>query len=518
MVSKTFGRVTGPLGVLFILFGLMTRLVVPPEYSWLMWCMLVIGLGGIAAWVITAFEDARNLATGRGTLFVATSAVTTCLLLFALAAVNYIAEKKRVEWDFTKGSIHTLSEQTTGILKGLDEKNKVSVTAFYRPADPEYGQLEDMLRRFKNVGGEGFVYEFVDIYKNQQRARSMSVSQSSPRVIFRDANGKEARSKETTEESLTNALAELKQGAEKKLYFLTNHGEKSMGKNADQGPGLKIAVDQLKNEGWKSEELSLLKQKDVPADAAAVIVAGPQSPLSEGEVAALKKYAEGGGRLVVMVDPGFDSGLDGLLADWGIEYLKGMIIDPESQEATWAFTQDFGEHPIATPRMSLFGALAFVFPDARGLKKGSDAHGATVTELFKTGPDAFGLNRPIPSSGQVSGTAQAGDDKGPVVLGLAANKKLEGDKELRVVAFGDSDFATNAFIRQGGNRDLILNTVQWLGGQEQKITIRPKMREKTTMAFLTAGKQVAVRFFSFTVMPLALIAAGLTVWSVRRSR
>ena len=46
--------------------------------------------------------------------------------------------------------------------------------------------------------------------------------------------------------------------------------------------------------------------------------------------------------------------------------------------------------------------------------------------------------------------------------------------ETRVAAIGDSDFAANAYLGIEGNRDLFMNTVNWLAQQENLIAIRPR--------------------------------------------
>ena len=46
--------------------------------------------------------------------------------------------------------------------------------------------------------------------------------------------------------------------------------------------------------------------------------------------------------------------------------------------------------------------------------------------------------------------------------------------ETRIVAIGDSDFATNGDLGIPGNRDLFLNIVNWLAQQENLISIRPR--------------------------------------------
>ena len=517
-MKKTVGRVIGPLGILLILFALFARVFLTGEFNTVVWLQLGLGVAGLVFWLLSAFDDARNMATGRGTVFVVVSVVAGALVLGTLGALNYAAVKKGKEWDLTAGGIHTLAGQTTAALQAIPADAKVHVTAFYQPlVDREHGPLEELLRRYKTAGGENFTYEFVDGAKNPQAAKAMGVTAQGPRIVLKSASGKESRAKEPTEEALTNALMELQRGVERKVYFLTAHGEKPSGNGADTGQGLKLWVDGLASEGLRAEELNLLARKDVPDDALAVVVAGPQSPLADGERDALKRYADKGGRLLIMVDPGSNAGLEPLLAGWGLELGRGFAIDPESQEPLWAFSQEFAQHPLSTPRMSVFGALAFVFPEARAVRKASTpVDGYEVTELFKTGTSAWGETSPLPADGRV--VRDDVDEPGPISLAVAVTKKLEGESELRVVVVGDSDWASNQFIRQGGNRDLALNALQWLGGSEQKVTIRPRLREKSTLAVLSNEQRQLLSVGSLNLLPMLLIACGLSVWSVRRSR
>ena len=49
--------------------------------------------------------------------------------------------------------------------------------------------------------------------------------------------------------------------------------------------------------------------------------------------------------------------------------------------------------------------------------------------------------------------------------------------EIRIVAFGDSDFASNRYLRTLYNLDLVLNAVHWAIEREPEITVRPKIRD-----------------------------------------
>src|SRR5688572_32136520 len=97
--------------------------------------------------------------------------------------------------------------------------------------------------------------------------------------------------------------------------------------------------------------------------------------------------------------------------------------------------------------------------------------------------------------GQVARDLDKGDKAGPVSLAAAVSspatdvpapadgaKPADGDKpadgtkpedtqkpETRIAVFGDSDFASNAFLNIPGNRDLFMNSVNWLAQQENLI-------------------------------------------------
>lgn len=514
-MKKTIGRIVGPLGFLLVAFSLLTYLFITREFDAYVWVELVLGVAGIAVFVATAFDDVRNIATGRGTTFVITSAVVGAVLVGALGAVNYWAKKNEKEWDFTADRIHTLAEQTQSLLKALTPETKVHVYAFYAN-DPQQPFLEYMLHRYAVLGGENFTYEFVDVYRKPQLAKQFNVTQTSPRIVFKNAAGKEARVKEISEQALTNGLAELSRGEASTVYFLAGHGEKSLVKGADTALGLQVWKEGLEQEGFRTAELNLLTTSDVPEDAAALVIAGAQTPLTREEREAIEAYANRSGRIAVFLDPGVETGLEELVVAWGAIPMPGVILDTATRNPFLAVTQDFGDHPISLPKMSILGAMPFTFMDARGVKKG-DVPGYEVVELFSSGPRSWSETDPIDPTGETLASPGPNDTMGPIPMGVAITKK-NGDEEFRAVVLGDSDFASNQFIRQNGNRDLALNVVQWLGGSSEQITIRPKLRAKSTVAALTQDNMKLLAFGSLNLMPLLLIGLGLTVWSTRKSK
>src|SRR6185369_12873063 len=65
-------------------------------------------------------------------------------------------------------------------------------------------------------------------------------------------------------------------------------------------------------------------------------------------------------------------------------------------------------------------------------------------------------------------------------------------RDTRIVVFGDSDFVSNNGLQAApGNGDLFLNAVNWLGQQENLISIRPKSTEDRRVV-LTQEQQFMV--------------------------
>src|SRR5205814_10583560 len=170
------------------------------------------------------------------------------------------------------------------------------------------------------------------------------------------------------------------------------------------------------------------EHKEMPSDAQALVVGGAVAAFTDGEAKLVKEWVEKGGKLVAMVDPGTQSGLESAFEAWGIHVGKDEVIDPEARKPEVAIAQTYAAHPITQPRSSPF-ALATIFPVVRSVSKSASAPATwTVTKLAQTGPRAWGETGPL-SSGQVK--FDPGQDlKGPVSLAASAAEGTESLAEV----------------------------------------------------------------------------------------
>jgi ABC-type uncharacterized transport system involved in gliding motility auxiliary subunit len=89
------------------------------------------------------------------------------------------------------------------------------------------------------------------------------------------------------------------------------------------------------------------------------------------------------------------------------------------------------------------------------------------------------------------------------------------DRQQRVVVVGNGNFLANAFIGNGGNRDLGVNMVNWLAGDDRMIVIQPRGAADSAIDI----DQVTLYLIAFGFLiaaPLAFMIAGFAIWWRRR--
>jgi ABC-type uncharacterized transport system involved in gliding motility auxiliary subunit len=166
----------------------------------------------------------------------------------------------------------------------------------------------------------------------------------------------------------------------------------------------------------------------------------------------------------------------------------------------------YEDHPIVN---DLKGSYT-IMPIVRSMEVKS-AGKATVTKLFSTSDKA------VATSDLKSGSVTIDDPKnkkGPFVLGAAGTYDTGKPNEAgRFVVIGTSGFLANDTITTALNRDLALNSVNWLSSDEDLISIRPKEPEDRKLDPRGTNLTLYADLFGF---PLLIIVAGIAVFMKRR--
>ena len=314
------------------------------------------------------------------------------------------------------------------------------------------------------------------------------------------------------------------------VYFLSGHGEATL--EAQEG-GLSQAVSSLEDKGYKVQSLNLAQVSQVPQGAAAIVVANPQRPLLPGEVKALQDYLNAGGRMLLMLDPKNNTGLEPLLADWGVQLDDRIVIDASGSNIFLGFgvdttlITDYGNHPITKDfdgDISLYyrarpigsvpvpgvKAVPLLITDKKTWAE-SDLSSEVKFDPDRDLEGPLNLGVALTRTSSSSASDRSGDKKGE-----EQPEKDQKKSESRLVVFGNSTFATNGWFRRQLNGDVFLNSINWLVNNDEKpISISPK-EPKNRRINLTPNQASIIFFLALLIMPLlGLIAAGVTWWQRR---
>lgn len=519
-----------------------------PVAKWLAWLGLVLlAVGGFyyatsllnsrnGLWVMLAGAGSLLIAAGAGldelkTFFAKRSArlglgagASVLVVLALVIFLGALAARHHQRWDISQGGEYTLSPQTKELLAKLDQP--VQALAFFKEGQAGKERAQDVLTQYAYLNPK-FSWRVVDPDREPALAKRYEVRNYGAIVLARGEKFEQVKLPE--EHEITNALLRLGRQGSKTVYFLTGHGEKSLEETGQEGYSqLKSAITE---QNYQVKPLLLVQAKTVPADAAAVVVAGAKHPLLEAETQALSDYLAKGGGVLVMVDPQLDAGLGDWLSARGVTPRDDLVLDQASSlvgaSPAWPVVANYGEHQITRPLQGVFT----YFPLARSLKLATPLPaGVRAVELLQTTASAWGeTDLGALTSGKARFDADK-DTQGPLVLGAALDllpaAKKDQDKPAEaedkpvvghLVVIGDSDFAANAHLNQAGNRDLMLNTVGFLAEEKDQITLRPK--QKASQPLLLQPEQALVALVvPVILLPLGFIVLGVVVVVRRRRR
>jgi ABC-type uncharacterized transport system involved in gliding motility auxiliary subunit len=316
----------------------------------------------------------------------------------------------------------------------------------------------------------------------------------------------------------------------KTVYFAQGFGQVGIDDERDPKGHSAIKLG-LEQENYAVKPLVWPSVDTIPADASAVVIGGIGDPPTDQAYTVLEDYLERGGRVLLLVGPRTgDERLTSLVDRWGVKLGNDIIIDQEvrlfegPKLGIQPLIQDYGNHPITENfrQYSVFPQTRSVEPATTGKK------GITATPLARTSASSWAETDVEAVFTQ--GIAELGPDdrRGPVSVALAVVAKPAemgvatgdgaGALEARLVVIGSTAFAYNQFFTQrGANADLVLNSVGWLVGQEETVSIRSRT-VRASRAELTADDSRNIFYLSVLIIPELLILFGVAVWWRRRSR
>ena len=439
-------------------------------------------------------------------------------LLFALVIglLAWLSTRYPMQADWTASGRNTLAAASQTLLARMD--SPVRITAYVREQPALRDAIARLIGRYQRHKPD-LTLHFANPDLSPDRVRELGITQEGE--LYVEYRGRGAKLQQLGEQALTQVLQRLSRPREPVVLFLDGHGErKPLGvANHDLGTfGRK-----LEKIGIRPRALDLAADARVPAEAAALVIAGPRLPLPPSTVEAILAYVRQGGHLLWLLEPDDPSNLQPLAAALGIARLPGVVVDADGpglgiKNPAFIPIADYGPHPVTealrAPALLPLAAALDVRPGA----------GWTVTALLES------QSRSWTETGSLDGSPRFDPDRaersGPLTVGVALVRPRPGPTpdfnssaahQQRVVVIGDGDFLSNTYLGNGANLELGLNIFNWLTWDEALIFVAPRAAPDPNLN-LSEGALALIAAIFLVGLPGMLFASGWLIWFRRRRR
>lgn len=453
------------------------------------------------------------------------STLITAVFIAVLIVVNLIAGQLNLKADLTKNKLYSLSKVTYQTLGSL--KKDVKIYVFFQSGS-EDETYKNILSEYAS-GSKKISVQYVDPNKypgianqfssgGQIDSGSVAVSCGSKFKLISssdmfnytyDESGNQQVDSLAIEQKITGAIVYVTSDNSPVIYTLTGHGETAL---PDQ------VTNALNIQNYTTKDLDLLSKDTTLQSGDVVLIDGPTRDLSSDEAKTLKDFLSKGGRAIFLMGlvnsdlPNFQS----VLNSYGVGINQSVVVEGNSSNSTqnpMIILPNLQSQDILTPLIS--SNIPVVIPgsqviDTLNVKKSTlDIEPLLVTSSnswAKKNLQAQTLDK------------ESGDLQGPFNIAVAITDNVDesdSTKNAKLVVIADSMFANSQYVGNGGNVDLVVNSINWLQDQKESISVQPKSLDDSTLN-INAVQQLIISGIAVILIPLVIIIVGVRVWLRRR--
>lgn len=438
------------------------------------------------------------------------------IILFStvISLLAWLSNQYNFEADWTKNNRNTLSDVSIKLLQQIPAP--ITITTFIPDgnllSNRQYiKELVDKYKKYK----DNITLKIINPDTAPDLVRQLKVTNYGEVVV--EYEGRNEHITQLKEQTLTNTLQRLLRQGERRLLFISGHGERKPTGQANFD--WNNFAEKLKIKGITTKLLKLNETPDIP-DVAAIVIASPQADFLAGEVKLITDYIKRGGNLLWVQEPG--ESLFGLqpLADLiGINFYPGTIVDPTAQmmnvnDPSFALITSYPSHAITRD----FQYMS-IFPKAVAIDFSKVKDNWHIAPFLQTVPRSWS------ETGILKGAIDYNADKdivGPLTIGLALTRKendkenKENTKKQRIIILGDGDFLSNTYLGNQGNLNIGHNIINWISNDDNFISI-PGSSAVDSQIIISDLVGALIGLFFLVILPLGLLVSGTLIWYKRRS-
>lgn len=490
--------------------------------------------------------------TKKNIKFTTIAWIMAIMLLVIIIPVNIFATVFDAEFDLTSSNMYSLTDTTKNYLNSIDEKIDfyllMEMDDLRETEEAVRGTVDDITAfvSMLDAYAEFDCINFIDIDpdKNPDIAQELNpdgfVNLSHGDMVLKcgdnvkriqansmysdkvDAEGNILAEYFHGENLITGAIKSVVEGIMPSVYFLTGHGEKTLEKDYTQ------FRKNLKNYNYDAKELNLTTADAVPDDAAIIIVAAPQSDITDDERSKLEEYLDKGGNLSLLMSPNNEDfnyvNIDEIMLQYGLAMDYNIVSETSSdyhvsgdENTILVNLVDASAHE-SEDAVDLTSALIDAesiypyMPASRSLYnvQTENASDLVVCPLIETYDTALG--KPY-------GGTEVDPDEISGKLYLAAYSMDRTRNNSKIVFMGNAEFIDDTHVSEDYTIVpvlLYLSSISWMYGSDVDMGVADKTLTSDQMVLATKEDTKMMLGILYSA-PVVVGAIGLITWLRRRN-
>lgn len=453
------------------------------------------------------FFDNDNYMMGLRTVIICTLAV---ILAVGINLLSGMIPTSIGNIDVSTEKVYSISEDTEKMLKDI----KKDITIYYVcEKGKEYHNTEVLLNLYAEAGENLLVYkvdpaievELVSQYTQGDKLESNSliVVAGDRRQIIKYSDYYSGGTF-VLEDVLNSAVSYVASEQLLVAYTLTGHDEQKIHASTEAYLGM---------DGFDLKALNLIENNGIPKDASLIIINGIKEDITEKEAKCLLEFVKAGGKLLLITDYTTSTlkNLEQITSYFGASLGKGLIMETDSSRYTednpaYIFPTIYeGDYTITR------GINYLLLPNLKPIIINEDEENVKTETLLETSATSCAVVSNIFNN-------ETTTTDGPFTVGATFEKGINGEngKMIWVTSKYVSDVTVSEGVG-GGNITFFLNSICWLGKNQEEISVHAK---KISAQYLTiSDKQMTVwRTVLIVVIPVLVLIIGFIVCIKRRKR
>ena len=468
--------------------------------------------------------------------------LTVAILLICYIAINTWAKEANLpKIDVTENKIYSLTDASKKALEKLDNDVKIYAYGF-----EEDSTFIDLLKQY-NKANNKITYEILTEESNYEMVKQYDLTEGYYVLIIKSGDSEKVidasteftsydyttyQTIDTTEQTITNSILSLNAEHKPKIYLTQGH---------DEYDSTVIArlISQLQNEAFEVNFINIATVGSVPEDCDILAIVSPAKDLLDIEVTAITNYINKGGEMFFSMDVVSETlkapNMQKILDLYGVSIENGYVFECAANRYlsnyNYIYMPQVSSTSDITKDIYTDSFLWLVFTGRLNYKSDSELEGLNVTKetlLSSTEESIFVTDLSSEINSAVENATLGGALKSSEVASLVTKKVTQEDgtedeSKLVIVASGSfmADFVVSeinqtyplSFI--GSNMDFVMNSMAYLGGKEDILTIR---KEYNTSTYTPTNTQHLIVLAIIVLVPILIMLVGILISAWRKRR